>query len=146
MHEVRIQVEVPAAARAVWDVFSDYRGWPEWSRVKEVVLRSPGDPDPYGVGAVCVLRAKGIAIEEEITGFEPPRRLAYRIVAGLPLRAHEAEVVLTPRGEHTHLDWQVRFEPWVPGTAGPIAALFRRELLAIAARLKAYPFKDPQAS
>jgi len=142
MHEVRIQVEVPAPLETVWDVFVDYRRWPEWSGVKEVVLRSEGEPRPYGVGAVCVLRASGIAIEEEITGFEPPQRLTYRIVEGIPLRSHSAEVLFFKSGEHSRVVWRVQFVPSIPGTGAWIATLMRRELQRILDRLIAYPFKD----
>ncbi len=141
MREVRIQKEVPAPPEAVWAVFANYRGWVDWSGVKEVVLRSEGRPAPYGVGAACVVRARGIAIEEEITHFEPPHRLGYRIIEGLPLRSHSAEVVFVGAGEGTQVVWRVEFSPWVPGTGPWIASLFERELLRILDRLAAYPFE-----
>jgi len=140
MREVRIQAEVPAEPSRVWDVFVDCRSWPDWSGVKEVVLRNEGEPAPYGVGAACVLRARGIAIEEEITGFSPCERLSYRVVAGLPLRSHDAEVRFEPSGTGTRLEWRVKFVPSVPGTGGWIARLFERELGRIVERLRGYPF------
>jgi len=140
MREVRIQAEVPAPLEAVWEVFADYRGWPEWSGVKEVVLRCPGEPAPYGVGAACVVRGKGIALEEEITRFEPPHRLAYRIVEGLPLRAHSAEVLFFTAAENTKVVWRVEFSPLIPGTGPWIASMFRTELERILARLVRFPF------
>jgi hypothetical protein len=88
-----------------------------------------------------VLRARGVAVEEEIIGFEPPRRLRYQVVAGLPFRSHEGEVVLSELGENTRLSWQVRFEPRVIGTGGLLARLLRRELEQILERLVTYPFE-----
>jgi uncharacterized protein YndB with AHSA1/START domain len=141
MPDVRVQAEIAAPIDAVWSVYTDYTGWTEWAGVREVVLRRRGEPTPHGIGASCVLRARGLAVEEEIIGFEPPRRLRYRVVAGLPFRSHEGEVVLSELGENTRLSWQVRFEPRVIGTGGLLARLLRTELEQILERLVTYPFE-----
>ena len=141
MPEVRVQAEIAAPIEAVWSVYTDYTGWTEWAGVREVVLRRRGEPAPNGIGASCVLRARGVAIEEEIIGFEPPRRLRYRLVAGLPFRSYEGEVVLSELGENTRLSWQVRFEPRVIGTGGWMARLLRSELEQTLERLVTYPFE-----
>jgi uncharacterized protein YndB with AHSA1/START domain len=141
MPEVRVQAEIAAPIDVVWSVYTDYTGWTEWAGVREVVLRRRGEPAPNGIGASCVLRARGVAIEEEIIGFEPPRRLRYRLVAGLPFRSHEAEVLLSEVGENTRLSWQVRFEPRVIGTGGLMARLLKSELEQILERLVTYPFE-----
>ncbi len=141
MPEVRVQAEIAAPVEVVWSVYTDYTGWTEWSGIREVVLRRRGEPVPHGIGASCVLRARGIAVEEEIVGFEPPRRLCYRIVAGLPFRSHEAEVLFSEVGENTRLSWQVRFEPRVMGTGPWMARLLRKELEQILERLVTYPFE-----
>jgi uncharacterized protein YndB with AHSA1/START domain len=141
MPEVRVQAEIAAPIHVVWSVYTDYTGWTEWSGIREVVLRRRGEPTPNGIGASCVLRARGVAVEEEIVGFEPPRLLRYRIVAGLPFRSHEAEVMLSELGENTRLSWQVRFEPRVIGTGAWLARLVRKELEQILERLVTYPFE-----
>jgi hypothetical protein len=50
-------------------------------------------------------------------GFEPPRRYAYEIVSGLPIRDYVAEVLVSPlSGNGTEVRWQARFRPKIPGT------------------------------
>jgi uncharacterized protein YndB with AHSA1/START domain len=123
---IEIEREIRASPEAVFDVLADHRGWERWSGAREVVLRREGDPPPNGAGASRVIRARGLAIEEEITRFEPPERMEYRVVAGLPIRNHRAWLRLEPSGRGTRLRWEVRFDPRIPGS-GP---LLRRALRA----------------
>lgn len=111
----------------------------DWAGAKEVVLRQEGYPPPNGLGAIRVVRAAGLAIEEEILEFEPPRRLGYRIHAGLPLplRDYRAQVTLEPASAGTSLVWQASFEPRIPGTGRLLAAIVRRLLQRLATGLAA---------
>ena len=57
--------------------------------------------------------------------FEPPTRLRYRLLSGLPLRDYEATIDLTDApGGGTDIVWRSQFEPKIPLTGG----LFRRSL------------------
>jgi uncharacterized protein YndB with AHSA1/START domain len=112
--EVRQHVAAPPAR--VFALYTDHVGWEKWAGVKEVVLRQKGDPPPNGLGAIRVIRARGMAIEEEVTAFQPPARMAYRLVAGAPVRDHEGVVTFEPDGGGTRVTWTVRFRPLVPGT------------------------------
>jgi uncharacterized protein YndB with AHSA1/START domain len=145
VHEVKVQEEVAAPLEQVWALYTDHAGWKHWAGVHEVVVRQPGEPAPNGLGAVVVLRSHGIAVEEEITAFEPPRRLAYQLVAGLPLRHHEAEVCFEPLEGRTRVDWRVRFSPLIPGTGNLLARLLRERMAATLQRLARYPF-EPSSS
>ena len=140
MREVKVQEEVGAPLEQVWDVYTDHEGWQRWAGVQEVVVRQPGEPAPNGLGAIVVLRAHGVAVEEEITAFEPPRRLAYQIVAGLPFRNHEAEVYFEPLGPRTRVGWRVQFSPLIPGTGGLLARALRTRMTETLRRLARYPF------
>ena len=128
MQDIEISAEIPAPPAAVWKVLEDHAGYAKWAGFHEVVLRNPGDPPPNGLGAIRVLRRSGIAIEEEITGYEPPRRLEYVLTAGLPVRDYRAEVVLEPSGRGTSLVWRVRFRPLVPGTGALLRRVLARSL------------------
>ncbi len=140
MHEIRIQGEVPAPPQRVWDLYTDHCGWEQWAGVKEVVLRQPGSPAPNGVGASRVLRSRGIAVEEEVIAFEPPRRMVYRLVAGAPIRNHQGEVRFSPSATGTRVDWTVRFDPLIPFTGALVARVIRSSLEDILKRLVAYDF------
>ncbi len=143
MHEIRIQGEVPAPPQRVWDLYTDHTGWETWAGVDEVVLRQAGDPAPNGVGASRVLRARGIAVEEEVIAFEPPRRMVSRLVAGAPVRNHEGEVRFSPSATGTLVEWTMRFDPLIPFTGALVARVMRRVLRDILERLAAYDFESP---
>lgn len=127
-----MQIEVTQAIAAppdkVFAIYTDHVGWQKWAGVKEVVLRQTGDPPPNGLGAIRVIRARGMAIEEEITAFEPPRRLGYRLVAGAPVRDHAGEVRFEPDAAGTRVTWTVRFRPLVPGTGWLLRRVLERGL------------------
>ena len=141
MQAFELVSRVPASAEQVFGLLSDHRGLAEWSGAKEVVLRQEGDPPPNGLGAIRVIRGAGLAIEEEITAFEPPKRMTYRIAGGLPIRDHAGEIRVTPLEDgDAEVRWNVRFRPLVPGTGALMAYLLRRGLETLLARLSAYEF------
>ena len=142
MPEFRLQGTVAAPPEAVWRVFTDHCGYTRWAGVQEVVLRQQGDPPPNGLGAIRVMRSRGIAVEEEITAFEPPKYLAYRLVGGIPVRNYEAEVHLDPCDSGTRLTWHVRFDALIPFTGRLLARLIESGLQDILVRLARVPFEE----
>jgi uncharacterized protein YndB with AHSA1/START domain len=114
--ESRLQVQAPAAI--IWEALADARTWPRWSPNDAAYLEREGVPAPDGVGARRVFRTGKITVREEVVGFEPERRLAYRLLSGLPVKDYEAEVLLTPREgkDATELVWQATFQPKFPLT------------------------------
>jgi hypothetical protein len=62
---------------------------------------------------------------EEVTEFDPPSRLGYKLLSGLPLRDYNASITLTdaPSGG-TDITWRSQFEGKFP-LVGPV---FRRAL------------------
>ncbi len=138
MPDVHLQALLPAPPRAVWEVFTHHEGWVDWAGVQEVVLRQRGDPAPDGLGAIRVIRSRGIAVEEEITAFKPPELLRYQLVGGLPVQSYEAEVTLAPSEQGTQLSWHVRFAPRFPFPAFLLRRLIRSALEGILERLARY--------
>jgi hypothetical protein len=76
-----------------------------------------------------------MAIEEEVTAFEPPKRMSYRLVAGAPLRDHSGEVRFEPEGSGTRVTWTVRCRPLIPGTGWLIRRALESSFRDILARL-----------
>ena len=109
----------------VWRVVADAPAWARWGAWQKAALEREGDPPPGGVGAVKALTRRPVVSREEVTVFEPPARLGYRLLSGLPLRDYEATIVLTeaPSGG-TDIVWRSQFEPKIPLTGG----VFRRSL------------------
>src|SRR5262249_16665229 len=93
-------------------------------------------PDRNGVGAVrAFLLAPGL--REEVTRFEPPERMEYRVTQGAyPLTDHHGEVLFTPDGGGTRVTWTVTFRSKLPPVGGLAAAgltlLFKRILSRLA--------------
>lgn len=128
MQRFELRAEIAAPLERVWALVSDHVGWQKWAGVQEVVLRQQGDPAPNGLGAIRVLRRGGLAIEEEVTAFEPPARIAYRVSAGIPVRECQVEIRLEPAAGATRLTWDVSFRPLVPGTGWLLGRLIRPRL------------------
>ncbi len=116
MQQIECTAHIEASPERVFELISDHEGMARWSDAREVVLRHPGYPAPNGVGAVRVIRARGVAVEEEVVAYDPPKRMEYRVTAGIPVRDHHGEIVLEPVAGGTQVVWRVRFRPRIPGT------------------------------
>lgn len=116
MIRVEREIRIAAPRGRVWEILSHHEGMPAWFPAREVVRRRPGSPEPDGVGAVRVVRASGLALEERITVFKPEERLEYVVVGGAPLRDHRGEVVLSRDPLGTSVRWRVEMAPRIPGT------------------------------
>jgi uncharacterized protein YndB with AHSA1/START domain len=128
---------VSASSDHVWEVLSDHEGMTHWGPGISVTLRAEGTPDRNGVGAVRVIDAPGPApsIVEEVTAFEPGRRLGYRALSGVPLRNYRGDVVLREVAGGTEISYTVTADRRVPLveqavvkaiSAGLLRALVRR--------------------
>ena len=133
--QIEISEHVPAPPAAVFARYTDHERWVDWAGVKEVVLRQQGHPAPNGLGAIRVIRQAGMAIEEEITAFDAPKFMAYRLVAGAPVRDHSGEVRFDPEGSGTRMTWTVRFRPLVPGTGWLMSRILERGLRSVLSAL-----------
>jgi uncharacterized protein YndB with AHSA1/START domain len=134
----RIEVEhlYPHPAERVFRRYCDHASWSDWAGVGRVYLTREGSPDANGVGAVRAFSANP-GLREEVTAFEPPSRMEYRIVQGpLPIRDHHGEVFLTPEGSGTKLTWRVTFDTSLPGLGWVVeralTMVFRRMLAGLA--------------
>ena len=111
----RYHVETTAVAAAPIDVV--------WARVRRhhhvVAVGSVGRdrrcerdgvPAPDGVGALRRFRRGRRVHTEEVVAFDAPRRLAYEVREGLPVRDYHAEVTLEPVGGGTRIRWVSDFD------------------------------------
>lgn len=145
MQLVEVQRFFPVSVDKVWARYTDHRAWARFVGTVQVTLQPEGRPEPNGVGCVRVFTLAGReVVAEEVTAFEPPARMTYRIVRGGGLlRNHAGEVLLVSEGEGCRLTWRCRFDSPVPGL-GPllrlgIAGFFRRVLRSVEADLAARP-------
>jgi len=116
---------VAAPPEVVFDVFTDHRRYAEITPMRRSVLEREGEPAPNGVGAIRALHSVGPPLREEVIAYERPRRFAYRVVSGIPVRDHVGTVELTPEGEGTNVVYAIRTFPTLPLVGGAIVAVTR---------------------
>ena len=119
MAEVVVRRTLRQPPPQVWAVLSDHGSMATWLPLRRSDLGVPGATTRDGVGAVRALHLVGPAVREQVTAFDPPHRLAYQLLSGIPVvRDYTGEVVLTPTTTGgTDLVWTVRFRPLVPAAA-----------------------------
>ena len=99
----------------VWRLLSDSATYPDWGAWDGRTLEREGRPAPEGEGAIRTLRTGRVVVREKITAFDPPQRVAYRLLDGLPVKGYEAEATLAPAAEGgTAIRWRASFEPRFP--------------------------------
>lgn len=123
LHHYSVSRHVSAAPATVWDVISDHTGMPQWTPFRTARLEVPGRPHRNGAGAVRAMHLVGPPTREEVIEFDPPHRLRYRLLSGLPFRDYEGEVTVEPEGTGTRLSTDLCFRTRITGTQffGPIA-------------------------
>jgi uncharacterized protein YndB with AHSA1/START domain len=84
MRTFHIVKALAAPPELVWDVLADYPGMTKWAGARSVDIERPGVDVPNGVGTIRALRSWHGTIREEITGFEPERRMSYKGLTGVP--------------------------------------------------------------
>lgn len=110
----------------VFRSYTDHEGWTKWAGFGRVYLVREGSPERNGVGSV---RAFSLApgLREEVTLFEPPTRMEYKVTQGaFPLTDHLGEVMLEPDGQGTRMVWRVSFRSKIPGAAWVIGRGLRK--------------------
>ncbi len=95
----------------------------EWTPFRRSVVERLGEQHPNGTGAVRALYLVGPPTREQIIGFEPPRRLRYKLLSRLPFRDYVGEVTVEPDGTGSPLSIETSFRARIPGSQvfGPIA-------------------------
>ena len=109
MSEIVRRASIAAPPGTVFEVLTDHRRYTEFLPLRGARLEHEGVPAPNGVGAVRALRVIGRPIREEVTAYEPPRRCAYKMLSGLPMRDYHGEVALAEgAGGSTEVSYTVR--------------------------------------
>jgi hypothetical protein len=134
---VRVEVtqEVAGDAAGVFARYCDHESWSRWAGLGPVRLVTEGKSERNGVGAVRQMGV-GIRVREEVVEFEPPVRMAYRVVSGaFPIRDHLGEVEFRQEGDKTRITWRCRFEPLVPATGWLLEAVTKAVFQRVLRRL-----------
>jgi hypothetical protein len=129
--------ESSASPAAVWELLADATSWSDWGAWSSAELVREGTPAPGGVHAVKKLKKFPTTTVEEVTVFEPQRKLGYEMRSGLPLRDYRGEVTLMATGGGTEIRWRSEFEPKVPGTGSFYGLVLGRFIADTVKRLAA---------
>src|SRR5262245_33066183 len=140
MHEIVMRQRFAATPDRVFAAITDHAALGSWLPA-DVRLERPGPPPPNGLGAVRVVRVRGLPIREQVTRFEAPRAMDYRVISGAPFQDHLGQIRVAPDGDGTLVDYRIRFGwPWYAGGAlvgGLVASQLERGIAAGLARLAA---------
>ena len=126
MATIEFSRTIAAPQDTVFEVLSDHRGYAKITPLRRVELEREGDPAPNGVGAIRALHMVGPPVREEIVTYEAPRRLAYRLLSGAPLKDHVGTVELSEEGNGTRLNWTVETTPTVPVGGGLVVQVVKK--------------------
>ena len=123
MAQLHVEAEqtAQAAPAIVWALVSNAMTYPQWGPWSEVGYRRQGDASPRGPGAVYWLRSshryglrRPVSVEK-ILDAEEGRRLAYTVIAGIPVRNYRAEVTLAPAPGGTRIRWAASWDRTLAG-------------------------------
>lgn len=131
-----VRKTVSAPIDVVWGVLADHEGMHNWGPGIKAKVTSTGATDPNGVGAVRRITTPMPmpAIVEEITAFEPGRRLGYRALSGVPFKGYRGEILLGPSGAGTEIRWTLSADQRVPLAEKAAIAVVARTLLTLLVR------------
>jgi uncharacterized protein YndB with AHSA1/START domain len=133
-HAVR---RVDVALPVVWATVADHQDIANWGPGVSVSMERLGEDDPNGVGAIrdIALPGPGPHIREEITEFEPGKRLSYVALSGTPLQDWRGEIELAEHHGGTAIKWTLSCRSPLPGTDLITGLILRAAAVAMLSRL-----------
>jgi len=110
MRTVHVSRTIPAPPEPVFDLLTDHAGYDRFRGVTSSELLREGEPGPNGLGALRRVRAWPLRFDEEITVFDRPSRLDYRIVdINAPYEHQDASMRFRPVDGGTEVVWTTTF-------------------------------------
>jgi len=123
---IRVERHLDAPPEAVFEIIADHAHYDRFDSIRRSELIEQGEPAPNGLGAVRWIWAGPLRFEEQITAYEPPRRLDYLIrdVRALPFRHRGGSIRLSPADGGTDALWTSEFEIPIPVVGGALDRVF----------------------
>lgn len=129
MGTIHVTRVLRAPAEKVFDVLADHARYGDLPGVRSAELVRTGAPDPNGVGALRRVDVGLARFDEEITAFERPTLLAYKIVRSRPPVAHEGgEMRFRAVPDGVEVTWTSTLRVLVPIVGGIVTALAVRQM------------------
>lgn len=128
---------IAAPVEVVWAVMTDHVRYAKWGSAKTVTIDRPGTPPPNGLGAIRCFHAGPVKVREEVTGWDPPVRMTYRLNSTQLTKEYTSEMALRDDDGATVLEWSSTFVPRVPGTSAVVRRIYERAVAKFAAGIAA---------
>jgi hypothetical protein len=118
-----------------FDMMADHAGYVNFPGVRSARVTKPGTTEPNGKGAIREVSLQGAWVQEEITVFERPRRLGYKIIKSRPPIEHEGGLIeLTPTADGVDVVWTSTFRIKLPIIGGLLTRIAARQMKALFTR------------
>ncbi|NKI34174.1 SRPBCC family protein [Wenzhouxiangella sp. XN79A] len=129
MQTIDITETIALPIDRAFELLADHADYHRFPGITRSELLQEGTPAPNGLGALRRVALGRVVLDEEITGFEPPDRLAYRVIASKPVEVvHEGGVIeLTEVPEGTRIRWRSTFELKIPLVGGLVTRRAARQ-------------------
>jgi hypothetical protein len=135
MRTIRVERTMKITAERAFDMMADHAGYTAFPGVRSAKVTRPGTTEPNGLGAIREVALSGAWVEEEITVFERPRRLGYKILRSKPPIEHEGGLIeLTPTADGVHVVWTSTFRVKVPLIGWLLTAIAARQMTSLFTR------------
>ena len=126
METIDIRLNVRAPVEKVWRVLSDHEGYADYKGVSQAKLLVKGHTEKNGLGAVRLIKARGVRFIEEIVSFDPPKRFEYIVRrCNLPLKHELGSIELNTWGGETEIHWVSKYEVPLPLIGEMMAKIFQ---------------------
>lgn len=131
LRRVRFTRQFSAPRRKVFELFASHERFGaaltgpvgEKLGVVQRIQISPDTKNPDGVGSVRRIGFGPTAFEETVVTCQPHSLIEYVISKGSPLRNHRGHIVFRDVPGGTQVDYEISFEPRIPGTGAAIAVV-----------------------
>lgn len=115
MQTIDLITVIPAPIDIVFDEYTDHERLGDLPMAISSKVTTPGKTEKNGLGAVRRLNAGAIQLREEVTAFERPHLMEYRITWSFPKSRHDlGRVVFTEVDGGTQIHWTTIFTVQVP--------------------------------
>lgn len=108
-----VDAVIAAPRDVVYKFFTERDGINPYIPV-DFTLKTPGSPNPTGVGAQYFIGKAGVGIVEETTKLVPGELMEYKIIKGAPVKRHVGTITFTDADNGTLVSYTMESEPSLP--------------------------------